>query len=216
MMADPGDCPGVNFYSPVGVVSGLGTAGRGYLAALRAAAVPVAVVPVDEVFSHQPGVGRLERRRRPIHPISLVHVNADTVHRFLHFHASSFERSHYKIAIWVWELPAFRDEWASEFRHFDEIWTPSAFCQRTFQAMTTKPVTVTPHAIADPIDLPDSAIREKLKIGADEFAFLYVFDGSSLVARKNPKCLVDAFESEFSLNGESPSRTQGVEHEPRS
>src|SRR5215469_2046677 len=102
--------PGINFYSPVGVVSGLGTAGRGYLEALRAAAVPVSIVPVHELFIHQPSIGRRERRQRPRHPISIVHINADSVARFLHFHARTFARARYKIAIWVWELPAFPDQ----------------------------------------------------------------------------------------------------------
>jgi hypothetical protein len=51
------DLPGVNFYSPIGVASGLGSAGRGYLAALRAAGVPVSLVPVHELLVHQPSVG---------------------------------------------------------------------------------------------------------------------------------------------------------------
>src|SRR5579872_3316478 len=188
---------GVNLYGPVGVVSGVGSASRGYLSALRAAAVPVCVVPVHEVFVHQRSVGRSELRQRPRHPISLVHVNADSVHRFLHYHARSFSHARYKIGIWVWELPALRDEWWSEFRHFDEIWVPSTFCQRAVQAMTTKPVTVMPHVVSAD-ELPAPAAREELRIGRDEFVFLYAFDASSIVERKNPQCLVDAFEAEFS------------------
>jgi glycosyltransferase involved in cell wall biosynthesis len=188
---------GVNLYGPVGVVSGVGSASRGYLAALRAAAVPVCVVPVHEVFVHQPSVGLSPRRQRPRHPISVVHVNADSVHRFLHYHARSFSRARRKIGIWVWELPALRDEWWSEFRHFDEIWVPSTFCQRAAQAMTAKPVMVMPHVVSAD-ELPEPASREELRIGHDEFVFLYAFDASSIVERKNPQCLVDAFEAEFS------------------
>jgi glycosyltransferase involved in cell wall biosynthesis len=188
---------GVNLYGPVGVVSGVGSASRGYLSALRAAAVPVCVVPVHELFVHQLSMGRYEHRQWPRHPISLVHVNADSVHRFLHYHARSFSRARYKIGIWVWELPALRDEWWSEFRHFDEIWVPSTFCQRAVQAMTAKPVMMMPHVVsADELSKPAS--REALRIGHDEFVFLYAFDASSIVERKNPQCLVDAFEAEFS------------------
>jgi glycosyltransferase involved in cell wall biosynthesis len=190
---------GVNLYGPVGVVSGVGSASRGYLGALRAAAVPVCVVPVHELWVHQRSVGLSEHRQWPRHPISLVHVNADSVHRFLHYHARSFSRARYKIGIWVWELPALRDEWWSEFRHFDEIWVPSTFCQRAVQAMTTKPVMVMPHVVSAD-ELPEPASREELRIGRDEFVFLYAFDSSSTVERKNPQCLVDAFEAEFSEN----------------
>ena len=189
--------PGVNFYSPVGVVSGLGSAGRGYLAALQAAEIPVALVPVHELFFHQASVGSVARQRRPRYPISLVHVNADTVHRFLHFHARTFSRAHYKIGIWVWELPALRDDCWRELRHFDEIWVPSTFCQRAVQAMTAKPVIVMPHVVSAS-EASQPGRREQLNIESDEFVFLYVFDAAGLVARKNPQCLVDAFEAEFS------------------
>jgi glycosyltransferase involved in cell wall biosynthesis len=189
--------PGVNFYSPIGVISGLGSAGRGYLAALRAAAVPLSVVPVHELFVHQSSVGKAERRQRRRYPVALVHINADAVHRFLHFHARTFARAEYKVGIWVWELPALRDEWWSELRHFDEIWVPSTFCQRAVQAMTAKPVMVVPHVVS-PSEAPQRGWREKLRIGDDEVAFLYAFDASSIVERKNPHCLVDAFEAAFS------------------
>jgi glycosyltransferase involved in cell wall biosynthesis len=191
------DLPGVNFYSPVGVVSGVGSAGRGYLAALRAAAVPVSLVPINEVFFHQSPVEAAERRQRPRYPISLIHINADSVHRFLHFHARTFARTQYKIGMWVWELPAFRDEWWGTLAQFDEIWVPSAFCQRAVQAMTAKPVVVVPHAVSAS-ETPQPGYREKLKIDGGEFVFLYVFDASSYVARKNPHCLVEAFAAAFS------------------
>lgn len=195
--ARPGiDLPGVNFYCPIGVVSGLGSAARGYLAALRAAAVPVSVVPVHELFVHQSGLGSIAPRQRARHPVALVHVNADSVHRFLHFHARSFARARYRIAIWAWELPAFRDEWWGEIGHFDEIWVPSTFCRRAIAAVTAKPVAVVPHVV-EPDEAPSSGWRETLKIGGDEFVFLYVFDALSGVERKNPRCLVDAFDAAF-------------------
>jgi glycosyltransferase involved in cell wall biosynthesis len=97
----------------------------------------------------------------------------------------------------VWELSAFRDEWWSELRHFDEIWVPSTFCQRAVRAITAKPVMVVPPAVSMS-EAPQPGCREKLQIRGDEFAFLYVFDASSLVERKNPHCLVDAFEAAFS------------------
>src|SRR5713101_5243334 len=148
------DLPGVNFYSPIGVISGLGTAGRGHLAALRAAAVPVSVVPVHELFVHQSSVGSAERRQRPCYPISVVHINADSVHRFLHFHARTFARAQYKIGSWVYELPA-------------------------VQAMTAKPVIVLPYVVSA-VEMPQPGCREKLQISGDAFVFLYVFDASSL------------------------------------
>ena len=63
--------------------------------------------------------------------------------------------------------------------------------------MTEKPVVVVPHVVT-PSEAPQPGWRDKLHIDSDEFTFLYVFDASSLVERKNPRCLVDTFETAFS------------------
>ncbi len=187
----------VNYYGPFGIVGGLGSAARGYLSALRAVGVQVAIVPINEMFVLHPsdessiGIGQ-----SPRHAISLVSANADSVPRFLHFRGRSFARSRYKIGLWVWELPALRDEWRGEVRHFDEIWVPSAFCQRAVKSVTEKPVTVAPHVV-EPPEAVAAGMRGRLKIADDAFVFLYMFDAASFVERKNPLCLVDAFQSAF-------------------
>ena len=168
---------------------------------MRAASVPVAVVPVNEMFVHHAAVASaVTRPERPRFPISLVQANADSVQRFLYFRRRSFARARYRIGLWVWELPALHDEWWSELQHFDEIWTPSTFCQRAVQAMTAKPVTVAPYVVAPSDDAQDAGSRQRLGIDADAFVFFYMFDAASFTARKNPQCLVDAFEAAFPGN----------------
>jgi glycosyltransferase involved in cell wall biosynthesis len=192
---------GVTMFGPFGIVGGLGSACRGYLAALRAADIDVSVVPVNEMFVFHSAIGDAERRSGKLrHPISLVLANADSVPRFLHFRAGDFARARYRIGLWVWELPALRDEWSGALEPFDEIWTPSAFCQRAVQAMTAKPVTVMPYVVSSteaPGEASWSAAREKFGLDSSAFVFLYMFDAASFVTRKNPQCLIDAFEAAF-------------------
>ena len=189
--------PGVNFYGPFGIVGGLGSAGRGYLDAFWAAGISVSVIPVNEMFVHHPSVGKAAHGgQRPRYPISLVQANANSVRRFLHFRSGSFARARYRIGLWVWELPALRDEWWSEIDHFDEIWVPSTFCQRAVQAVTKKPVKVVPYVVSA-VEPERSGWREKLQIDKTAFVFLYMFDAASFVIRKNPQCLIDAFDSTF-------------------
>jgi glycosyltransferase involved in cell wall biosynthesis len=94
-------------------------------------------------------------------------------------------------------LAAFRPDWIPNVRHYDEIWVASRFVQRSVSAVTNVPVVVVP----PPVTLPSSGetrpIRARLGIPDDQFVFLYVFDFSSYVDRKNPICLVDAFVDEF-------------------
>ena len=188
--------PGVNFFGPFGIVGGLGSAARGYLAAMREVGVPLSVIPVNEMFVHHASVANAERGERPQHPISIVLANADSVRRFLYFRSRSFRRSRYKIALWVWELPALRDEWWSEIQHFDEIWVPSAYCRRAVQAMTKKPVNIMPYVVS-PFRGQSQSYREKLNIEASAFVFLYIFDAASFETRKNPRSLVNAFKAAF-------------------
>jgi glycosyltransferase involved in cell wall biosynthesis len=56
---------------------------------------------------------------------------------------------------------------------------------------------VVPHVVSAS-EPPQPEYRSKLQISRDDFVFLYIFDASSFVARKNPHCLVDAFEAAFS------------------
>src|SRR6185437_12997210 len=89
---------GVNFYGPLGIVGGLGSAARGYLAALTAAGISVSVIPVNEMFVHHASVGKAgPAAQRPRHPISLIQANADSVRRFLHFRSRSLARARYRI-----------------------------------------------------------------------------------------------------------------------
>ena len=188
--------PGVNFFGPFGIVGGLGSAARGYLAAMREAGIPLSVIPVNEMFVHHASATNAERGERPQHPISVVLANADSVRRFLYFRSRSFTQSRYKIALWVWELPALRDEWWSEIQHFEEIWVPSTYCQRAVQAMTKKPVRVVPYVVS-PFQGQSRSYREKLNIEASAFVFLFIFDAASFETRKNPRSLVNAFKSAF-------------------
>jgi len=189
--------PGVVFYGPVGIMSGLGSASRGYLAALRAAAIPTSVVPVHELFIHQPSIGKIAAPRGPSGPVAIVHVNPGATPRFLHYQGKAFARASYKIGLWVWELPAFRDEWFEELGLFDEFWVPSTFVMRAVEAVTAKPVTLAPHVVPLQTARRDDW-RGRFGLAEDGFVFLYIFDASSVVERKNPQCLVDAFEAVFS------------------
>lgn len=189
---------GLNFFSPVGIASGLGAAGRGYVMALREAEIPHQVVAVHELHTHQATTPFRYRRGRPRFPISVVHVNADATARLWRFHGRSLRRAQYRIGLWVWELATPRKAWFEALQRYDEIWVPSEFCRRAFAAVTTKPVTTIPHVVPTPVG-PTDSVAAKMELGfkPDEWLFLYVFDASSSLQRKNPEALWRAFCAEF-------------------
>jgi glycosyltransferase involved in cell wall biosynthesis len=192
---------GVNFVGPVSIASGLGTASRGYLGALAGAQVPARIFPVVEGFEHQKqlpfDVGNPPRRP---YKISLVQLNADATQNALKLAPEEFSQDRYRVGLWVWELAAFPPEWHDCIERYDEIWVPSKFCQRSVSALSRKPVNVMPYVV--PVsDAPlDLSVRQAWGLPEDAFVFLYMFDASSYLARKNPLSLIDAFVAEFGSN----------------
>ena len=129
-------------------------------------------------------------------PITFEHINADTTLRFERLFRGELRSSRYRIAMWYWELSAFRSDWSELASHYREIWVASAFGSRAVAAISSVPVHVMPPP-AEVRPANGDRARRAFGISPDTFVFLYVFDFSSYVDRKNPGCLVDAFASEF-------------------
>ncbi|WP_158744560.1 glycosyltransferase [Acidisphaera sp. L21] len=191
---------GVNFLGPVNRSSGQGTAARGYVAALQGAGCKVHMQSMDLIYGHQAPVESDLVSIDQDFPISIFLANADATSLVRTLYARELERANYRIGMWVWELPAAGDDAFEALRHYDEIWVPSQFNADAFQPLTRSPVKVTPHALAGLPELPiedAGQMRDSLGIPREVLMFLYIFDVYSLVERKNPICLLDAFEAEF-------------------
>ena len=119
----------------------------------------------------------------------MEHINADTTERFLWLFGPQVRHARARVAIWFWELAALPAAWIHNTAQYDEIWVGSQFGRRAITAVTNVPVEI----VAPPVRAPSQAKedpRERFGVPGDAFVFLYVFDYSSFVARKNPFCLV--------------------------
>ncbi|MEG3897424.1 MULTISPECIES: glycosyltransferase [unclassified Microcoleus] len=128
------------------------------------------------------------------HPVNLIQVNADEVATFLKHTGSSYFENKYNIGFWAWELPAFPPEWQPAFNHFHEIWTYSNYCAEAISAVSPIPVIKIMPSIALPASSPS---REALGLPKNKFIFLFVFDFSSRIERKNPLTAIQAFKQAF-------------------
>ncbi|MEG3843314.1 glycosyltransferase [Microcoleus sp. herbarium14] len=128
------------------------------------------------------------------HPVNLIQVNADEVATFIKHTGSSYFENKYNIGFWAWELPEFPPEWQPAFNHFHEIWTYSNHCAEAISAVSPIPVI----KIMPSIALPASSLnREALDLPKYKFIFLFVFDFSSRIERKNPLAGIQAFKQAF-------------------
>ena len=184
----------INYFGYIKAQSGLGTACRGYISALRA--YDEEVVPVNVNCGLKEVDFEVSAEPKEKVKCNIVHMNADSIDYFF----SQVERrvldGHYNIGIWVWELAAFRPDWFDSFRHFNEIWTPSEFCKRSISAISPIPVHVVPHVVKrDVLTIDDP--KGYFGLPRDSFIFGFMFDCSSSIERKNPFCVIDAFNRTF-------------------
>lgn len=134
------------------------------------------------------------------YPVNIVHLNIDAILSFIQEKSTDYFQGKYNIGYWAWEMEEFPDVYAEYFKFYDEIWTCSRYCLDSMSLKSPIPVVNIPH----PIDIKQEDIDSAFETGLSEdcFNFLFVFDYNSLIERKNPIGLIDAYEKAFGLNNE--------------
>ena len=186
---------GVNVVGPLDRVGGVGVSARGYLEAVRKADFgPVgARVQRREFVAQSPSDTAADSAKFIADAaINLVHMGPDTLPLMLKDGGGSFLSNRYNIAVWYWELPTLRPEWLDAMDLFHEFWAPSPFVARSIRQLTAKPVRLAPPYLSH----LSSYFPERPSEDAAPH-FVYCFDANSVVERKNPGLLLDAFLAAF-------------------
>jgi glycosyltransferase involved in cell wall biosynthesis len=186
--------PGVNVLGYLREAKGIGEAARLYASALAAAGVPVRTGAVDAGFS--PSAGQEHESveglsRSADHPVDLICLNAPELRRFLDG-GGRLPGSGHRIGVWAWEVDRVPPEWAETARELDEIWVYSRFVAELLGRALPVPVVVVPL----PILAPDLGPEPLPATGAG-FTFLFMFDFHSMLQRKNPLGLIEAYTRAF-------------------
>lgn len=105
-----------------------------------------------------------------------------------------FDKS-YSIACWMWELSEFPDRWTGNFRYVQEIWAQSRFVQEAIARKSPVPVIWMPQVVEPGV--ADSGIAQTLGVPKNMFTFLFFFDFTSYISRKNPRAVIEAFHLAF-------------------
>ena len=191
--AQTSSAPGVNVLGYLREAKGIGEAARLYAAALEAADVPVRTGAVDAGFTPQGGeqhgsIAELERSRA--HEVDLICMNAPELERFL-ADGGKLPGRGYRVGVWAWEVDPVPREWAQASEALDEVWVYSRYVAELMGRALPLPVVVMPL----PIFARQSAAVDAG--GSEDFTFLFLFDFHSMVKRKNPLGLIDAFRRAF-------------------
>jgi len=193
---------GINVIGPLDKVSGLGVSARGYLEGLRRAGAPLLGTLARHIeFPRQTSLEANQLQLPPFvvgAPVNVFHMNGDTLPSMLEHGGESLLCDAYNIAVWYWELPTLRPEWQSSMKYFDEFWAPTPFIAETLRRSTSKRVTLLPPYLAYLAEM------EECNPAKGPHNFLYCFDANSILERKNPGALLNAFRMAFPQRAATP------------
>ena len=204
---------GVNVLGYLREAKGIGEAGRLYARALEAAGLPVRTGAIEAGFSPREDGdhgGLEELGASAEHPTNLVCLNAPELQRAL-ADGARLPRAERTIGVWAWEVAPAPAEWAEAAEPLDEIWTYSGYVAAILGRVAPVPVVVVPLPVVEPDPPPRPDART-----AEGFTFLFMFDFHSMLRRKNPLGLIDAFGRAFEP-GAGPRlvvKTFNGEHRP--
>lgn len=189
------DPPGVNVVGYHHVDSGLGEIARSLTQSFRDAGVTVTEISVtatdSPVRAEIPPHGRL-------HGATVAVVTAAQLPGVAALHPEPFAPERLRVGYWFWELEVVPADQAPAFEFVDVVWAPTEFVRDAYLTAGDTPVELHPPYLGEP--RPSAATRDALGM-PDGLCFVTSFDYLSVVARKNPVMVIQAFREAF------PSRT---------
>ena len=187
---------GVNVSGYLTAESGVGQAARGYVTALKICGQELALLDFSAyVPSRREDYTLNNFSLDNPHPTNLVCINAQEIPNFLTYIGSQYFEGKYNIGLWAWELPEFPAAWLDRFNYFDEIWVGSNFIYQSIVKKSPVRVVTVPHIVD--IDLQVKYSKADFGISESEFVFLFIFSTFSVLPRKNPLAVVEAFKKAF-------------------
>jgi glycosyltransferase involved in cell wall biosynthesis len=181
---------------------GLGVAARAIVSALDAAGIPFNTISFDATANRQEHLFVDRHAGGATVDINLICVNPDQLSVFAERTGPELWHGRYTIGVWFWEVEDFPKSFHGAFDYVDEIWVASEFMRRAFLKVSPKPVFKYCLPILTP-QVDQSLSRADLSLPA-KFTFLFSFDLLSVLERKNPLGLIEAFRRAFP-DGAGPS-----------
>ena len=192
---------GVNVAGYLRAELGIGEAARLLVSALEAAGIDHSTIDYTRTLSRQQHAFRPKGDGRAIYDVNVVCVNADATPRFARDVGPTFFDGRHTAGYWFWELERFPASLHAAFAEVDEVWAATRFVAGAVAASGNRPVFTVPLPVN--VRAADPRFDRRHFELPDRFLFLFAFDFLSVVERKNPFGLIDAFTRAF-RPGEGP------------
>ena len=172
---------------------GVGEAARRVVAALNAVQIETSISAVSAPESREQV--SITTANKLTHKVAIVAVNADQVPQVV----SSMPQKGRKqklIGQWFWELEDAPPWMPQAFQYLDEVWVANEFMAISVRSVAPRkfPVRVVPLPLT--VENYQSLPAEQFELD-DRFTFGFVFDFLSVMKRKNPIGLVEAYIRAF-------------------
>lgn len=191
---------GINLIGNIKGSSGLGQSARLLALELESTKYPVDIVQhsISDKLNISDTTYDEKLVQKGRYGINIFHIN-------MHEFATAYMQlgkglwdNHYNIGFWLWELEEFPDEWIPCINLLDEIWTPAEFVSESIRKKTNKPVVTIPYYVTAPVK--EEFDRAYFKLPEEQFLFMMLFDSGSMIERKNPMAVIEAYKQAFEKN----------------
>lgn len=194
---------------------GIGESSRAFGLAARETGLPCVLLNIHSKDHRNLDDSAGPFSERNPYQVNLMTFSFDYARRFFKDRGLRYFRGRHNIALWYWELERFPARWHSNFDYYDEIWAPTNFCRDAFAAVSPIPVRKITYPLRCEDILPPDRARFGLQEGA--VAFLFTFDHHSIIERKNPLGVIEAFRRAFGAheNAVLVLKSINAAHDPR-
>jgi glycosyltransferase involved in cell wall biosynthesis len=174
---------------------GVGEAARTLVSTLKSVDVAVGTINYTDTQSRMGHSYSTDDVLR--HKAVLVSMNAEQLTHSPHRLGADFYNNRYVIGQWFWELEQAPQWYAPAWPMVNEMWAPTRFIEQMLRNSAPSDVKIS--YVPLPVVRPaiDVALTRS-HFGLDNrFMFLFAFDFMSVMKRKNPLALIDAFTRAF-------------------
>lgn len=188
--------PGVNIFGHFSYPSGLRTSTESIIKGLHSCGVSTALrnVRVD-LKTDEPLHDRFTDLE--LFDVSIVHVQPEPFFEVAVARSGLAERRPrpYRIGYWYWEFDEIPKSWDRAAAQCNELWTATNFVGDGLKSRYDLPV----HVFLPGLELPSftQQPREYFNLPEKPFIFLFTFHMTSIMERKNPLGLIEAFRRAF-------------------
>jgi glycosyltransferase involved in cell wall biosynthesis len=174
---------------------GVGEAARTLVSTLKSVDVAVGTINYTDTQSRQAHTYSTDDVLR--HKAVLVSMNAEQLTHSPHRLGADFYNNRYVIGQWFWELEQAPQWYAPAWPMVNEMWAPTRFIEQMLR--NSAPSNVKISYVPLPVVRPAiDASLTRSHFGLDtRFMLLFAFDFMSVMKRKNPLALIDAFTRAF-------------------